>query len=131
MMIFCSWILPDYVLGQLDNSFRPLADEALQARLEVNVKNVNFLASYRDLGPVQVGAQRLDLPVVPEVAEGDAAPGALQHGLVAVVAPHEHRGCQLGLVAHHDVRPLFVKELVQVLLLLGGVDASDVPHQDR
>ena len=63
------------------------------------------------------------------VAEGGAAPRALQHGLVAVVPAHEHGGGQLGLIEHHDVGPLLGDEPVQVLLLLGGVDASDVPHQ--
>ena len=64
-----------------------------------------------------------------QIAEGGAAPRALQHGLVAVVPTHEHGGGQLGLVDHHDVGSLLGDEPVHVLLLLGGVDASDIPHQ--
>ena len=71
---FGGWVLPDYVLGQLDDGVRPLADEALEAGFEVDVQDVHLLASYGDLGPVQVGAKGLDLPVALEVAEGDAAP---------------------------------------------------------
>ena len=64
-----------------------------------------------------------------QVAEGDAAPRALQHGLVAVVSAHKPGGGQLGLIEHHDFGSLLGDEPVYVLLLLGCVDASDIPHQ--
>ena len=91
---------------------------------------MDLLASLGDLGPVGVGCQGLDLPVAFQVAEGDAAPGALQQGLVAIIACQEQRGCQLGLVEHHYVGPLLTDEPVKVLLLLRGVEASDIPHED-
>ena len=84
-------VLLDDVLGQLDNRFRPLADEVLEAGFEVDVEDMHFLTSYWNLGPVQVCTQGLDLPVASEVAEVDAPSRALQQGLVAVV-PTEEQG---------------------------------------
>ena len=91
---------------------------------------MHFLTSYWDLGPVQVCAQGLDLPVAPEVAEGKTPSRALVQGLVTVVASEEEGRGELGLVEHHYVWSLLGDESVQVLLLLERVDAAYIPHQD-
>ena len=60
------------------------------------------------LGPVYIGAQRLDLSVVLQVGEGDAAPRPLQQRLVAVVAVQVQRRGQLCLVEHDQIWFLFL-----------------------
>ena len=49
---------------------------------------------------------------------------------MAVVPTQEQGGGQLGLVEHDYVGSLLGDEPVQVLLLLGRVDAAYIPHQD-
>ena len=73
------------------------------ARLYVGIKQMYLLTTHRYLGPVYIGAQRLDLPVVLQVGEGDAAPRPLQQRLVAVVAVQVQWRGQLGLVEHDKV----------------------------
>ena len=63
-----------------------------------------------------------------EVAEVDAPSGALEQCLVSIVSSQEQRRSQFGLVEHHYVRFLLCDQPVQVLLLLGCIKASDVPH---
>jgi hypothetical protein len=83
-----------------------------------------------DLGPVEVGAKGFYLPVALQVAECDAPPGTLQEGLVACEPVQVQWGGQLGLVEHDHVGFLFSDQPVQVLLLLGCVDASNIPQED-
>ena len=39
------------------------------------------------------------------------------------------RVSELRLIEQHDIRSLLANQPVQVLLFLGGVDASDIPHE--
>ena len=82
-------VLPDYALDQGDDGVCPLAHETLKARFQVDIQDVDLLSTQRYLGPVEVGAQGFHLPVVLEVAEGDAPPGSLQQGLVADEPPRK------------------------------------------
>ena len=70
----CRCVLPDYALDQGDDNVCPLSDEALKARFQVYIKNVDLLTTQRYLSPVEISAQCLYLSVVLEVAEGDAPP---------------------------------------------------------
>ena len=68
----CTLVLPDDVLGEVDHCVSPLVHDALVARFKVHIQDVDFFASQLELGPVEVGAKGLDLPVALQVAEGDA-----------------------------------------------------------
>ena len=91
---------------------------------------MQLFSSQGDLGPTQVCAQGLNPLVALDVAKGKAASRALVQGLVAVVSFQVERFHQLSLVEHDYVWPLLADEPVQVLLLLRGVDASHIPHED-
>ena len=65
-----------------------------------------------------------------QVAECDAASRSFQHGLVAYVPVQVQRGGQLGLAEHHDIWSLLSDQPVKVLLLLGRVNATHIPHED-
>ena len=67
-------ILSDDALDQRDDGVCPLAHEALLSRFQVDIQDVDLLATQRYLCPVEIGAQCLYLPLVLEVAEGDAPP---------------------------------------------------------
>ena len=68
-----SCILPNDALHKADDGLRPFNHVSFVPWLQVDVKEVDLLSIQRDLGPVQVGAQRLHPAVALEVAEGDAA----------------------------------------------------------
>ena len=69
---FGALVLPDDVLGEVDHCVSPLVHDVLVARFKLHFQYVNFLASQLELGPVEVGAEGLDLLVALQVAEGDA-----------------------------------------------------------
>ena len=50
---------------------------------------------------------------------------------MAYVPVQVQRGGQLSLAEHHDIWSLFTNQPVQVLLLLGRVDTTHIPHEDR
>ena len=77
-----------------------------------------FFLTWEDLGPVEVGTQGLDFPVLPQVGEGDAAPRSLQQCLEAVVAIQIQRLGQVSLIEHGYIRLLLADQLVQLPLLL-------------
>ena len=101
------------------------------ARLYVDIKQVYLLTTHGYLRPVDIGPQRLDLSVILQVSEGDAAPRPLQQCLVDVVAVQVQWGGQLGLVEHEKIWLLFLDQPAQVPLLLVRVDAPDIPHEYR
>ena len=86
-MIFTLHLYREYALDQGDDGVCSLSDEALKTRFQVNIQDVDLLSAQRHLCPVEVGAQGFHLPVVLEIAEGDASPGSLQQGLVDEVPP--------------------------------------------
>ena len=100
-------------------------------RLYVDIKQVYLLTTQGYLGPVYISAQRLDLAMVLQVCEGDAAPRPLQQCLMAMVAVQVQWRGQLGLVEHDKIWLQFLDQPAQVPLLLVLVDAPDNPHEYR